>query len=55
MVGIYICLTAGVLSAIARQPPAPFIEDPLFDSAHDGEFVWHEGEQAWWVTYLQNR
>ena len=29
--------------------------DPLFDSAHDAEFVWSEREQTWWITYLQNR
>ena len=27
----------------------------MFDSAHDAELVWHEGEQAWWLIYLQNR
>ena len=26
----------------------PFYADPLFDAAHDAEFVWHEGEQCWW-------
>ena len=26
---------------------APFYQDPLFDSAHDAEFVWHHGEQCW--------
>ena len=34
---------------------APFYADPLFDGAHDAEFVWHAGEQCWWLTYLQNR
>ena len=34
---------------------APFYSDPLFDAAHDAEFVWHAGEQTWWITYLQNR
>ena len=33
----------------------PFYADPLFDAAHDAEFVWHEKEQAWWMIYLQNR
>jgi hypothetical protein len=33
----------------------PFYADPLFDSAHDAEFVWSELEQTWWITYLQNR
>jgi hypothetical protein len=33
----------------------PFYADPVFDAAHDAEFVWHEGEQCWWMTYLQNR
>ena len=33
----------------------PFYADPLFDSAHDAEFVWSELEQSWWMTYLQNR
>ena len=33
----------------------PFYRDPLFDGAHDAELVWHEGEQSWWLTYLQNR
>jgi hypothetical protein len=27
---------------------APFYSDPLFDAAHDAEFVWHAGEQTWW-------
>lgn len=26
---------------------APFYADPLFDAAHDAEFVWHAGEQTW--------
>ena len=42
----------------ATPPPlggAPFYEDPLFNGAHDAEFVWHAGEQCWWVTYLQIR
>lgn len=34
---------------------APFFSDPLFDASHDAEFVWHAGEQTWWLTYLQNR
>ena len=34
---------------------APFYADPLFDGAHDAELVWHTGEQAWWLLYLQNR
>jgi hypothetical protein len=34
---------------------SPFYADPLFDSAHDAEFVWSELEQCWWITYLQNR
>lgn len=34
---------------------SPFYGDPLFDGAHDAELVWHEGEQCWWLTYLQNR
>ena len=25
----------------------PFYGDPLFDGAHDGELVWHHGEQTW--------
>ena len=33
----------------------PFYADPLFDAAHDAEFVWHEGEQCWWMIYLQVR
>jgi len=33
----------------------PFYADPLFDSAHDAEFVWSENEQTWWILYLQNR
>ena len=33
----------------------PYYADPLFDAAHDAELVWHEGEQAWWMIYLQNR
>ena len=33
----------------------PFYADPVFDAAHDAELVWHEGEQCWWMTYLQNR
>ena len=33
----------------------PFYADPLFDGAHDAEFVWHYGEQTWWLLYLQNR
>ena len=57
-------LAAGVMVALAAthqrvvassQQPAPFYTDPLFDAAHDAEFVWHAGEQCWWVTYLQNR
>jgi hypothetical protein len=35
--------------------PSPFFEDPLFNGAHDAEFIWHEGEQAWWISYLQIR
>eukprot|EP01052_Picozoa_sp_SAG31_P024315 SAG31_NODE_2060_length_6538_cov_10.244448_3_plen_659_part_00 len=42
--------TTGYSSAIT-----PFYRDPLFDGAHDAELVWHEGEQSWWITYLQNR
>jgi hypothetical protein len=34
---------------------AAFYADPLFDAAHDAELVWHEAEQCWWMTYLQNR
>ena len=34
---------------------SPLYGDPLFDGAHDAELVWHEGEQCWWLTYLQNR
>ena len=34
---------------------SPFYRDPLFDGAHDAELVWHEAEQCWWLTYLQNR
>ena len=33
----------------------PFYADPVFDAAHDAEFVWHAQEQTWWVVYLQNR
>jgi hypothetical protein len=28
----------------------PFYADPVFDAAHDAEFVWHEGEQ-WTETH----
>ena len=35
-------LTTLVASVVAGDAPAPLIQDPLFDSAHDGEFVWHE-------------
>jgi hypothetical protein len=35
-------LTVLVASAMAGNAPSPLIQDPLFDSAHDGEFVWHE-------------
>ena len=34
---------------------SPFYADPVFDGAHDAEFVWHAQEQVWWVVYLQNR
>ena len=33
----------------------PFYAEPVFDGAHDAEFVWNEEEQCWWMTYLQNR
>lgn len=33
----------------------PYYADPLFDAAHDAEFVWHEEEQTWWLIYLQVR
>lgn len=39
-----------VSSVVASDP---FYADPLFDAAHDAEFVWHEGEQTWWLIYLQ--
>ena len=32
---------------------APFYADPLFDASHDAEFIWHAGEQCWWMSYLQ--
>jgi hypothetical protein len=56
-------LLAGTLATAAAQaPPAgysstvsPFYSDPLFGGAHDAELVWHEAEQCWWLTYLQNR
>jgi hypothetical protein len=48
-------LCTPLLAAMAAGVSAsdPYYADPLFDAAHDAEFVWHEGEQAWWVIYLQ--
>ena len=34
---------------------SPFYSDPMFGGAHDAELVWHNAEQCWWLTYLQNR
>jgi hypothetical protein len=55
-----------IVAAAAIEPDAattgyswsattPFYRDPLFDGVHDAELVWHEAEQSWWLTYLQNR
>jgi hypothetical protein len=33
----------------------PYYADPLFDAAHDAEFVWNVAEQCYWLIYLQNR
>ena len=35
-------------AASAAAVNTPFYADPVFDAAHDAEFVWHEGEQCWW-------
>ena len=35
-------------AASAAAVSTPFYADPVFDAAHDAEFVWHEGEQCWW-------
>ena len=49
-------------TAAGPEPPVgydssstPLFADPVFDAAHDPEFVWSEREQTWWVAYLQNR
>jgi hypothetical protein len=49
-----------VLADVAAPAPAqggvraaPFYADPLFDASHDAEFIWHAGEQCWWMSYLQ--
>ena len=42
-------------AATAAPVRSPFYADPLFDGAHDAEFVWHDGEGCWWLIYLQNR
>ena len=49
------CVGRLLLLAYASRVVAsdPFYADPLFDAAHDAEFVWHEGEQTWWLIYLQ--
>jgi hypothetical protein len=49
-----IAATVGV-AAVSGSLAAPFYSDPLFDAAHDAEFVWDVHEQCWFVTYLQNR
>eukprot|EP01051_Picozoa_sp_SAG22_P014900 SAG22_NODE_1872_length_3397_cov_1.584900_1_plen_182_part_00 len=46
-----VALLSLVATAVAVN--SPFYADPLFDAAHDAELVWHEGEQTWWITYLQ--
>jgi hypothetical protein len=52
MVGVG-AVVAVVAVAVARGGNDPFYADPLFDAAHDAEFVWHEQEQVWWMIYLQ--
>ena len=51
MACLLLLLPPGGLAAAGQA----FYQDPLFNAAHDPEFVWHEGEQCWWMTYLQNR
>lgn len=44
-----------MLLLAAHLASTVFYADPVFDGAHDAEFVWSEQEQTWWITYLQNR
>lgn len=48
-----LCTTLLAAMGAGVSASDPYYADPLFDAAHDAEFVWHEGEQAWWVIYLQ--
>ena len=50
-----LCIILACLPTATSGMGDPYYADPLFDGAHDAEFVWHEGEQVWWVIYLQNR
>jgi hypothetical protein len=55
-VALLLALLVAVATAAGYDSAhTPLYADPVFDAAHDPEFVWHEGERCWWLAYLQNR
>ena len=47
-VALLLALLVAVATAGYDSAHTPLYADPVFDAAHDAEFVWHEGEQCWW-------
>ena len=48
ILGAALAASPSATTTAGPRRPTPFYQDPLFDAAHDAEFVWHEGEQCWW-------